>query len=435
METTRREFLQGATGLALGFGGVQVGELPLIEPEDLEFLRGLARATLDSATRSDSLFDIGFSAITPGGNYPSIWVRDLSMASGCGLISSATLLKHLRLIASTQNGPDERVMGQGKAVIPPWAIPDHVRFDGQPVFYPGTYSSGDDQGGEPFGVCPPIDDSYEFIQLAHSVWQASGRAEFLEEAVGRHSLHSRLLSALAAPPCDMETGMVRTDAERRAVGFGFYDTVYLTGSLLFPSLLRYRALREFGELEAALGMADRKEHLEAHRAQIRTHLAPVFERDGWLIAATEVGRQPDVWGTIYALYLGVAQGSLRKRLQKTVVEAVRKGTITYQGAVRHVPTDRDFSKDSAWEKTAGVPKNRYQNGAYWHVPSGWLAKVLWEVDKPLARRLVKEMIAHFREEDFRRGGGAPWECLHPQENYRQNRVYLASATLPLEALG
>ena len=60
-------------------------------------------------------------------------------------------------------------------------------------------------------------------------------------------------AALDKPTVDAATGMVTTDAARRAVGFGFCDTVYLTGSMLFASLLRYRALGQMLAMGQALG--------------------------------------------------------------------------------------------------------------------------------------------------------------------------------------
>ena len=49
---------------------------------------------------------------------------------------------------------------------------------------------------------------------------------------------------------------------------------------------------------------------------IASHLAPVFgdpNGSGWLLAATGVGRQPDVWGTLFALLSqrALAEGSRR----------------------------------------------------------------------------------------------------------------------------
>lgn len=339
--------------------------------------------------------------------------------------------RHLRLIAQCQNDETERKLKSG-AVIPPFAIPDHIDFDARPVFYPGTYSSGEDQGGEPWGVLPPVDDHYEFVHIAHSLWKMTRDKSFLSEEIRSISLFERLVLAVECPETDATTGLVSTTCSRRAVGFGFCDAVTLTGSLLFPSLLRHRAL---GELVELAGSGDtRRAAWRRQRAQIEKHLVPTFLDGGWLLAATGVGRQPDVWGTALALSSNLVPHKFKSQVLHTVRDSYQQGTLTYRGAVRHVPTDHDFSRSTAWEKTAGVSLNHYQNGAYWHVPSGWLARALAQTDRTSAVQLVREMVDHFRQEDLRLGQGAPWECLHPDGNYRQNPVYTASVTLPLETL-
>jgi hypothetical protein len=421
---TRREILGRGAGLAFAYAFPSLTRTSdaLISKDDLAYLKKLALETIKSATKPTSQ---GFDFITPGGNYPALWVRDFSMAVGCGVIPAETILKHLRLIGRVQNGATERNLKSG-ATLPPFAIPDHINYDGKPVFYPGTYSPGEDQGSDPWGPLPPIDDHYEFIHIAYVCWTRTKDKHFLTQ----DGLFKKLLEALNCPLLDPKTGLVITEPPRRAVGFGFCDGVYVTGSLLFPSLLRYRALGEMIELAAAHSQRISDEWLK-QRALIRKSIPITFEHDGWLLAATGVGRQPDVWGTAYALYLDVLSGSTKHRAIEALASAHRKGTIAYKGAIRHVPTDHDFSATSAWEKTAAIPLNRYQNGAYWHVPTGWVARAIAQRDHGLGKQLVGEMVAHFREEQAK---GAPWECLHPQGDYRQNPVYTASVTLPLECL-
>lgn len=430
---SRREFLlrTGATLGVFALSGKRANLLlePLIAKADLDFLREMAQATIASATRKETEKMVGFPLITPGGNYPSYWIRDFSMGAGCGLIPTKAIQDHLRLAAQCQNGPAEQKLQSG-AILPPYAIPDHITFQGKAVFYPGTYSPGEDQGGEPWGVLPPVDDHYEFIHLAYLIWKKTRDRKFLDEIVAGIPFRYRLLHAFESPKTDPLTGLVVTESGRRAVGFGFCDGIYFTGSLLFASLLRFRALTEMIEM-----LADLAPQCRLERSRIQASIPKTFLKDGWLIAATGVGRQPDVWGTAYANYLGVLQGNPRKETLQTLAKAYRGGTIAYQGAVRHVPTDHDFSSTSAWEKTAGEALNRYQNGAYWHVPTGWLASCLNAVDPTLARQLIREAVAHFRAEDFRKpGGGAPWECFHPSGHYRQNPVYMASITLLVEFL-
>lgn len=431
---SRRDFLAWTGAALLAPSGFAISRSErLVSKEDLSFLRALAAATIASATKNESQAKLGFPVVTPGGAYPAFWIRDFSMAAGCGLLSPSSIKDHLKLIAASQNGGRPRVLGK-RALVPSHAVPDHVNYDGGAVFYPGTYSSGDDQGGEPWGVLPPVDDHFEFVHIAHVLWKKTKSADFLDEPFGGHTLFERLALALDCPATDPRTGLVKTEVETRAVGFGFCDGVYFTGSLLYASLLRYRALGEIVELAGALDRATRVKEWRAQRNLIKDNLSQTFAHKGWLKAATGVGQQPDVWGTIYALYLGAVAEP--RELLTTLTQAVREGKVTYKGAVRHVPTDHDFSKESAWEKTAGEALNTYQNGAYWHVPSGYLTQVLRKSDKKLARELVSDMVNHFRQEDFRlgEGHGAPWECIHPSGGYRQNPVYMASVTLPLEAL-
>jgi hypothetical protein len=142
-----------------------------------------------------------------------------------------------------------------------------------------------------------------------------------------------------------------------------------------------------------------------------------------------------VWGTLYALHLGALKGPAAERALETVVEAVRQQTIVYEGAVRHVPTNFDWSATSAWEKTANETLNTYQNGAYWHTATGWLIAVVQRRDARLASELFGDYIRHLRANDFRRGleHQAPWECFGPK-GYGQNGVYMTSVTLPWAVL-
>lgn len=414
---------------------------------DLSFLRDLTRDVVEASrvkpgqkAAGSPTNTCGFTLIMPGGrgSYPAFWIRDFAMSLESGFITPEEMLNHLRLAARCQNGPVARKLQRG-LVIPPFAIPDHINFDGGAVFYPGTYTPGDDQGNGAYGILPPVDDQYEFIHIAHCLFRATGKAEFLLEKINGMLLIDRLTAAFAAPPADAQTGLVVTDDAQRAVGFGFCDAVYFTGKMLFPSLLRYRAAGQLAELGQATRRAEPGGGYRQIQKRISDNLAPSFGEParlgGWLMAATKVGRQPDVWGTLYALHLGALQGAAAERASETIVDAVRRKTIVFDGAVRHVPTDLDASPASAWEKTAGVAVNTYQNGAYWHTPTGWLIAVVRRRDPQLASELLSEYLQHLQQNDFRKGPGheAPWECFGPK-GYAQNGVYMTSVTLPWAVL-
>ena len=422
--------------------------MTILDPASMRFFAEFTAATIESArVRPGQQVAPEFPAntshstwIRPGGRacYPAVWIQDFAIALATGFITSQEMTDHLHLIATSQNGPKERSLKSG-AIIPPFAIPDHVLFNGKPVFYPGTYSSGDDQGGEPWGIIPPTNNHYDFILIAHSLWRATGKGDFLREEVNGVPLIERLRLAFQVPRIDPKSGLVTTDDKRRAVGFIFCDSIHLTGDLLFASLLRWRAGGQLAELEEALGNPGKAKEWRQSIATIPEHLEKAFNEPartgGWLLAATGTGRQPDVWGTIYALYLGLIKGTRASDARAEIVKALREGTICCHGAIRHVPTNHDASPHSAWERTL-TPHNTYQNGAYWHTPSGWLIAVLAKDSPELARTVFNEMIEHFKAEDFRKGESfhAPWECFGKNGQAQNNPLFMGSVAVPYGVL-
>ncbi len=414
---------------------------------DLQFLGKLTQAVVEESrvrpgarVGNSPSNTCGFTLIMPGGRggYPAFWIRDFAMSLESGCITADEMLQHLRLTALCQNGSTPRLLKHNLR-IPPFAIPDHVSFDGGAAFFPGSYSTGDDQGNGTYGILPPVDDQYEFIHIAYCLWKSTGSTAFLRESINGMTILERLEAAFNTPTTDPQSGLVVTDDAQRAVGFGFCDAVYLTGEMLFPSLLRYRAAGELAELSPAAGNKQavagyRKIQSRISRSLVRTFAEP-NRIDGWLMAATKVGRQADVWGTLYAVHLGALRGAAADRATETVINAVRRGSIVYQGAVRHVPSDLNASRESCWVRTAGVAMNRYQNGAYWHTPTGWLIAVLQRHDRRLAAKIFSDYIDHLRTTDFRLGPGhhGPWECFGPG-GYAQNGVYMTSVTLPWSVL-
>ncbi|MBO9610792.1 MAG: hypothetical protein J7639_32880, partial [Paenibacillaceae bacterium] len=184
--------------------------------------------------------ETGIVLIRPGGlhNYPSFWIRDFAMSLESGLIDADEVKPMLLLTASRQNGSDEVMLDAAR--IPPFAVPDHINLDGKPVFYPGTYSSGADQGGGRWGVYPPYCDHYYFIVMAYEYVKQSGDLSILAHAINGYSLLDRIQAAYEVPWQDHENGIVWTEADKRAVNFGFVDSVIQTGHLLFSTILKYR---------------------------------------------------------------------------------------------------------------------------------------------------------------------------------------------------
>lgn len=426
---TRRDLILGGSALAFGLGR-------FFDPDDITYLKQLVLDMLEASRVKPGTNGppgwgitntVGFPLVTPGkGGYPAFWVRDFSMATDSGLVPTEELRNHLFLVAKVQNGPETRKLRNGLE-LPPWSIPDHINFDGKAVFYPGTYSSGEDQGDGAFGVLPPIDDHFEFIHLAYLLHRQTRSKGFLSEKVEGASLQERLERAFTSPEFDPATELATTTLKRRAVGFGFCDAIIHDGKLLMASLLRHRAAKE---LEALTGKA---KYRQAQR-RMESSVPKTFKDpdSGWLLASTGTSSQPDVWGTLRALAELPLPGDVRTNAEQEVLKAVKEGTILLEGAVRHVPTDRDFSASSAWER-AYPAKGSYQNGAYWHTPTGWLLRVLRRLDPKLSRQILADLESHLKANDLRlgkQGLDAPWECFGPNGTARQNGGYLASVALP-----
>jgi hypothetical protein len=318
-------------------------------------------------------------------------------------------------------------------IVPPHAIADHINLNGEPVFFPGTYDPVAHQDGS-WGFRPPTNNYYDVIWLAHMLSTSGDAVALLNGSVNGKTVYERLQLAFGVPEIDPATQLVHTTEERRAVGFIFCDSIVMTGDLLMASLLRHRAAGHLASFARILGRTAEAQVYTALAAQIAQNIVPVFGRDarsgGWLKAATGISGQPDVWGSMYAIYRGIIQGEAKTRLLRTIVKALEKdGEIEFQGALRHVPVSLSASATSAWERTA-TPGNRYQNGAYWHTPVGWLLAILNEEYPDHARAICDRWLVHLKAEQ-----GRVWECIGWGGAANQNSGFAPSITLPLGVLG
>lgn len=377
----------------------------------------------------------GGTLIRPGGRdcYPSYWIRDFAMSLECGLVSPAEMEHALRLTASRQQSTDWHT--PSGSLVPRGAIADHITFDGKPIFFPGSMDY--DKQGQPWGYYPSLDDHFFFVDIAWQLISQGNRLDILDAVIEGMSLLDRLDLAFAVPSVDADTQLVCCDEEKRGVSFGFTDIVVHTGYLLFCSLLRFRAAKQLAQMHQLRGAQQRAQAYEAMAQTAATSIRSTFAlENGLLKASTGKSAQVDVWGSAFAVYCGLWDGEDGQRACRALAHALSQGTIAWRGNIRHVPTDGDHSAESAWEQVVGQwPKNHYQNGAYWNTPTGWVCYAVAQVDGRAARQLATEYVDQLREDDFRQGPefGAPYECIHPQGDHRQNPVYLTSMTCPLAA--
>ena len=163
--------------------------------------------------------------------------------------------------------------------------------------------------------------------------------------------------------------------------------------------------------------ADRPDDARRWRDEA-VRLAPVIrgtfwdEKTGLFRAATVRCKQPDVWGSAFAVYLNVAAPEQAQTIARYFKE--HYGELVQKGQIRHLPGG------VYWE--AGCPRDTYQNGGYWATATGWFVYTLDIVDRKLAEQTVIDLV-----NDFRQRGVSEW-VFGPRQGVMN---YVASAAMPL----
>jgi hypothetical protein len=444
----RRVFIAiAALGLILApIAGAQV-----LDRADAAFLEDQARRIVASARlqaggssgkwRNDTPYDLH----VPGGNmgYPAFWVRDAVMMLGGDLIPAAEVEGWIRLMAGTMNGPAERTIRPG-VIVPAFAVPDHINFDGLPTFYPGNYETGDKQGGPPWGKYPPLDDHFYFIGAVYEHWRMTGKTTLftskLKTSYGEARLQDLCRKAYRVAPDDPATclviaGNVETE---NAKDWGFCDSVSKSGKLLFPSLLKYEAALRLAKLYDAVGEPGPAAEYRADAARIRAALMETFLRrsgdgdEAWLHSATGLGNQPDVWGSAFAVAIGALDEPAAGRVARALVRAYKQATAIRRGWVRHLlPADK--TRGGFWEVCVSKP-GEYQNGGYWGTPTGWVIAAIHRADPKAAADMARDFVASLRKSLRQDGTAEAWEWFNPDTGASSNPLYVATVALPYLSL-
>ena len=414
----------------------------IISVDDLLFLEKLTKDVLDSSRvhpgqNLPAPFgknNTGETLVRPGGRdtYPAFWIRDYAMSLETGFATMAEQKHMLLLTATTQC--DQTWITKGGSMVPYGAIADHIRVDdSQPIYFPGTYDY-ELQGTKEFGMFPPYDDQFYFIQMAYYYMKSTSSVKLFQEEINHKRLIDRLETAFSVPPARTDNHIVFTNDSFRGVDFGFRDAIEITGDLCYASLLKYNAALQLAEIFDKLKKEEKANIYRQIALKLKTAIPPTFlNTNGMLRSSTGKSGQSDVWATALAVYLKVLDGGNALKASQYFADAYQAGTLSHKGSIRHVLTSEDFNEKTAWE-SAIVAKNTYQNGAYWGTPTGWVAGAIALSNTDLANKLVKEYIDELRLNDFRKGPqfNSPVECFSTS-TYWQGPVYLTTVSCPYVA--
>ena len=336
----------------------------------------------------------GTAAFPPqvGIGYEAFWLRDYeyTLEGSVASYSDKELADACRLFVRSMNSDGAGV--------------DCVKFDGTAIYKPGYGSMGEN----------PVADGSQFtVGVAFHTFQKTKDAKLLSEIL------NALVKTMGAVPRNAETKLVRIDPARPwdRCPYGFTDSIHEQGDVLFCSLLYVQACRQLSDLLLAGQRGDESRKWREEAGRVAASIRKVFwDADAGLFrAATIKCREHDIWGSAFAVFLGVADASQSQAIARYF--KTHYDQIVQHGQVRHLPGG------VYWEQGCG--RDQYQNGGYWATPVGWFVYALDLADPGLADRTVVEMVS-----DFRKHGACEWII----DERRQLPNYLASAALPLDGI-
>ena len=339
--------------------------------------------------------DNGVAAFPPqvGSHYDAFWLRDYAyMLEGAPQAFTQQEMKDACLLfvgAQREDG----------------AMVDCIKFDGTSIYQPGMGTMGQN----------PVADGAQFtVDVAWRTYQHTADVELVQAIV------DRLVKAMNSVPRNPATRLVfiKPQEEWDRCPYGFTDTVHKQGDELFCSLLFVQACRQLADLLNIVKRFDEASQWNEESQSTAQSVRKVFwdEQIGLFRAATIQSREPDIWGSAFAVYLGVA--SAPQSLAVAHYFRERCSFVVKRGQIRHLPAG------IYWQSCLAAPET-YQNGAYWATPAGWFVAALNLVDADLARQTILDLV-----HDFQHNGVHEWI----NDGAAQVSDYIASAALPLHAL-
>lgn len=338
----------------------------------------------------------GITAFPPqvGIGYDAFWLRDYEYA----------------LEGSSQSFSDQEIISACRLFVggvrDDGAGVDCIRFDGTPIYKPGFGSLG----REPVLDGPPFT-----VGVAWRTWQRTKNRRVLKEFL------DPLVRTMRYMPRNPTNGLAHIKFTGERCPYGFTDTILKSGDELFSSLLFVQASTQLGDLLEADARRDDAQYWRAEATRVIRSVRAVFWDDvvGLFHATTGDCNVPDIWGSAFAVRLGVATSDQAQRIAKYF--KTHYDELTLHGQLRHTPGFTDWSG----QKTP-TNSGKYQSGGYWATPVGWFVYTLDLEDPALAEQTVIDLVRHFQEH-----GACEWIN---REGVCQLPGYTASAALPLEGI-
>lgn len=320
------------------------------------------------------------------GNYKALWTRDsYYMVEYAGDLMDPKEIK--ASIYYLLNGQRED-----------GCMPDRVNAAGEAIYSPGG-------PGKPMAD-HALDNGPFMAMLVCSYVNQYNDYEFFKEVEPKLRLgldHIRV----------KESGLVYNSPKSPQCVYGFTDIVKKTGNLLFSSLLFYKANLEMFQLCQKLQYGN--VNIYKRRFQyVQQSINKLWDESTGMFWAADIDcKQIDIWGSAYAIEVGITSQEQTNKITNYLVKQYDE--IVRNGQVRHLA-----GSDTHWQQLFHpCAEGEYQNGAYWATPLSWIIPIYARHDMDLAKNMLQTVIHDFQENGIN-------ECIN--EGYVKVPNFVVSAT-------
>ncbi len=320
------------------------------------------------------------------GNYKALWTRDF-----CYMVEYAGDLMDPNEIKAS-------IYYLLKGQRDDGCIPDRVNAAGQPVYSPGP-------PGKPIADNALDNGPFMAMLVCTYVNQYQDEALFREvELQLRRGLDHTTVK---------ESGLVYNSPENPQCVYGFTDIVRKTGNLLFSSLLYYKANLDMYQLCKKYECGNPAIYKRRYE-YVRQSINKLWNEDNGMFWAADIDcKQIDIWGSAYAVEVGITSKEQTRRIATFLAE--QYGEIVLNGQIRHLT-----QSEGAWNNLfKPCEEGTYQNGAYWATPLAWVIPVYAKYKPSLAKDMLEKVISDFQENGIN-------ECIN--DEYVKVPNFVVSAT-------
>ncbi len=322
----------------------------------------------------------GVVLLLPSGDssYRSVWPDD----------SLYPLIADPRLVIQAELSGQLQFLTE--SVVEMTQLPDRVDSDGLPILSPGHSTQ------------PPMTDRMALHLPAAWVRLLSYYRSF-DIKIPR----KREWAGVVERSFNLDSfacGLAYADPQKPPIGYGYQDSIRITGFDLMTSIVLYRGLQRASALFSDVADPATLERWKELAAAIPPNLHRLYDPAiGGYVGGSRQGHQFSVWGNGLAYFLAPAP------VQQQIVQFYRNNRkkIFLLGCTRQI------AEPGGWQGP-GQPPVGYQNGGFWSTGTGYVLPAIYDQDPTFALELADELVRNLPKIDYCEwldGTGKPVEAM------------------------